>query len=497
MKKAIVLSALACIIALFAINCNQTKVLQQDETSIYNAFCDSTDPNSPCSILPIDVNEDLSGGMSGGLGFGYDSFLDSAHQTPFDVFAWQTFIALNWPSDTSGNPTGSIYDPATAPRVWEHYSDPAQVFGHGNPSLTFYLAQAGKNGQKFFYMDSKAPVPIIKGNTVNMDEFVHPANLQGFKEADGHPLIDRNLNFALYEIKLNPIETKFIIDSNLNTLQGIYNYAQNNGNDIDLPESDSATRNPGSMEIKASWRILVPAQGDDTTRYYCRRATVYVDSAHTVNGKPLILTNVQVGLVGMHIIRKTAKVENNEIWITFEHVDNTPDNAQEAQQTARQWSFYNPLCLNCTPNDAPDTLTGDGGVYKWNTTMPYAARYGVKAPGQDLQRTFGTQVTRTYPIYKFTDMTNRLWQQKLKGSVWANYRLIGTQWQQSEINPSPTAPNFLANTTLETYIQSDASCITCHQSASVTFKNTNILTDLSFVFPVYARDTTAGIKPKK
>ena len=478
MKKILVFLLVTGMITVFAWNCNHEET--PAHAGIYNSFCDSASPTSPCSFIPYDVNETFS--------LGYDSFLDSTHQIPFDVFSWQTFIALNWPSDSAGNPVGTIGDEPGALRVWEHYEDPAEVFGHNNPSLIYQLTLAKKNGQKFFYMDSKSPVPLAKTDIVNMED-LNTIRLKGFKEADGHPLIDRNLNFVLYEIKMNPIESKFVISNNLTTKQGIIAYGKKNHDAIDLPASDSAAGNVGAMEIKASWRILVPALGDDTTRFYCRRATIYIDSSHTRNRKPLILTNVQVGLVGMHIIRKTAKVSTNEIWTTFEHIDNTPDNAQQAQEDDRRWSFYNQQCLNCTPNAIPDTIAGDNGQYIWDTSMPYAVRYSVKAPGQNLPNTFGTQAVRVYPVYKFTEMTNALWQQKLKGTVWANYRLIGSQWQQAEINPAPTAPNFLANTTLETYIQNDASCISCHNSAAVTFNNDTVKTDLSFIFPVYAVDS--------
>ena len=475
MKKFIIIFVIAGII--FA--CNQArKGSDKAAGGIYNQFCNSSSPNSPCSVIPFDVNETF--------GVGYDSFLDSIHQPPFDVFSWQTFIALNWPADSAGKPIGnSITDSVDAPRVWEHYLDPAEVFGHSTPGLILRLGVAKKNGQKFFYMDSKAPHPLLTGATFDVNK------LKGFQEADGHPLIDRNLNFALYEIKMNPVESTFTISNHLTTLQGIYNLGIKSGNAINLPASDSATNNVGSMEIKASWRILIPALGDDTTRYYCRRATIFIDSAHTRNHKPLILTNVKVGLVGMHIIRKTNKVNINEIWSTFEHIDNTPDNPQEAQQSNRHWSFYNPLCLNCTPNAAPDTIAGDHGQYIWDITMPYAHRYGVKAPGQSLKDSFGAQAVRVYPIYKYTDMINQLWQEKLKGSVWANYRLIGSQWRQSEVFPSPTAPNFLANTTLETYIQGNASCISCHSFATINFNSKTIATNLSFIFPVYAKNPSS------
>ncbi|MET0392770.1 MAG: hypothetical protein ABW019_06495 [Chitinophagaceae bacterium] len=476
MKKLLAILALAGAVAL-AWTCNQDK--KEKDPDIYNRFCNGSPADNLCPHIPYDVNESFT--------LGYDSFLDSLHQIPFDVFSWQTFVALNWPSDSAGNPVGnSPSDFPDAPRVWERYTDPATIFGHTNTELLLQLGDAGRNGQKFFYMDSKAPVSLLPNNTIDMSLLTHN-KLKGFLEADGHPLIDRNLNFVLYEIKLNPVETKYIVSNKLTTVQGIYSYAATSPGGIELPASDSASGNPGIIEIKSSWRILVPALGDDTSRYYCRRATVYIDSLHTRNRKSLILTNVQVGLVGMHIVRKTAKVSANQIWTTFEHIDNVPDNPQQAQQNNKQWSFYNAACLNCPPNTPPDTLTGDQGRYIWETTMPYAGSYAVKPPGQTPDDSFGVQAVRVYPIYKYTEMVTQLWQNKLKGTVWANYRLIGTQWQQAEISPAPTAPNFLANTTLETYDQISASCISCHGGASVIYNNDTIRTDLSFIFPVYAK----------
>ncbi len=472
MKKILIVLLLAG--AVYA--CTQLNDGSSSPVAAVNSFCD-TGGTEPCSHIPIDVDETF--------GVGYDSFLDSVHQPPFDVFSWQTFIALNWPADSSGKPIGnSIADNANAPRVWEFYKDPAEVFGTSAlfgasaRELEFHLVSTKKNGEKFFYRDSKSPKRLV--------------SIKGFEEADGHPLIDRNLNFALYEIKMNPVEYEFIKKHNLTTVDSIGVYYVSHKNQFSLPASDSATHNVGSMEIKASWRILDPSKGDDTSRYYCRNAVIYIDSLHTVSGTPLVV-RAKVGLVGMHIIRKTKKLSTRMVWSTFEHIDNTPDSPQDAQMhPKRRWSFYNPDCLNCPPNDTPAFQPGDNKQYRWNSTPPYASQYAVAAPGQDLKDSFGTQVLRMYPVYYYTEQINQLWQGKLKGTVWANYRLIGSQWQLAEVFPPPTAPNYLANTTLETYIQVNASCITCHGFASVNYVPTpgdtvNIQTDLSFLFPVYAK----------
>lgn len=433
-------------------------------------FCDSGSGKALCSYLPYEVAIKMFAG--------YDSFLDSVKQPPFDQFSWQTFVALNWPANAMGTAIGnSIGDYPDSMRVWEYYTDPASVFrtcgitpnSNNSPDLLLQLNNAMQSDTKLFYMDSKSP------------ERLH---VRGFREADGHPLIDRNLNFALYEIKMNPSEVRFVTTNNLRTADSIVSYTKRVG-EFSLPSSDSAKGDPGTIEIKASWRILDPAKGDDTSRYYCRNAVIYIDAAHVVNNKPLTI-RAKVGLVGMHIVRKTATF-GMMIWSSFEHIDNTPDNPQEAQDAGRRWSFYNPHCLNCPINDTPVFQQNDNQRYRWDSTAPWGKRYAVNSPSQQTKDSFGTQVIRMFPIYKYTNRINDAWRAKLKGTVWANYRLIGSQWQSAEIIPAPNAPALLGNTTLETYIQPFASCISCHGDATVSYKGDTVKTDLSFIFSVFAR----------
>lgn len=479
MRKLLIVLLLAG--AVFA--CTQMKNDSEETPPIFNEFCNNGG-NELCPQLPYDADINT--------GIGYDSDLDSIRQPPFDVFSWQTFVALNWPADSAGNPMGnSIADNPNAPRVWDFYKDPVEVFDQSSKPLMLHLKAAKDAGKKFFFRDSKSPFPLT--------------DMHGFQEADGHPLIDRNINFVLYEIKMNSIESNFITANQLTTVENIYTYAfnqdstQNKGKKtlaMTMPPSDSLQQNPGTIEIKASWRILVPAWGDDTTRYHCRQAIIYVDSSNSLSGKSFTV-QATVGLVGMHIVRKTGKFYQNLIWSTFEHVDNAPDNLQQAQmERKRRWSFYNQQCLNCPQNNAPQFKKGDSPYYKWRDTMPYAHRYATHPTtyGQRITDSIiGTQVIRQWPVYYFTELINQLWQAKLKGTVWANYRLIGSQWLTGELENQAPSPFLLGNTTLETYIQADASCIGCHSDAYVRYplpgtKDTvKITTDLSFLFPVYAR----------
>lgn len=458
MKKAIIYMG---VILTTAVACVYTQKDHGVSADIKPCFCaDSLQKEKLCNALPLDVNEKF--------GFGYTSVLDSNFQPPFDEFSWQTFIALNWPSGGTEPIEGGLNANKTATRVWEKYDDPAALFAEGAKKTLFLQVNAlSKEGKKVLYLTAKS------GHGAGV-------SLKGFEEADGRPLIDRNLNFTLYEEKVNPDEAAFIRKNKLWFNKNIDSLNMLNGG-FTLPAS-AAPKTIGAMEIKASWRILDPSKGDDTTRFYTRKAIILIPAAQSVTGNELQI-EATVGLVGMHIIHKTA-VFGKMAWSTFEQIDNVPDNPQDAQNThSKRWSYYNPACLNCPVNEYADTLKGDGGFYKWNATAPYAKRYAKSVDGEAGGQVFGSQITRVYPVYFRTEQMNKIWQAKLKGTVWSNYRLIGSQWSAGGENIKvANVPAMLANVTLESFMQNKASCISCHSNAHIEYNKKKINTDFSFLF---------------
>jgi hypothetical protein len=76
-----------------------------------------------------------------------------------------------------------------------------------------------------------------------------------------------------------------------------------------------------------------------------------------------------------------------------------------------------------------------------------------------------TQVTNKLPIAPAVVHANQKYRAQLKsmGSVFANYQLIGTQWQFVD---SAGKPLLLANSQIESAFQLASSCTTCHATAS-------------------------------
>lgn len=450
-------------------------------------FCaDSTKKDSLCSDIPHEIA--IPAKL---VDDGYRSEFDSMHQPYFDNFSWQSFVALNWPAGNSGQPVqGAFTKNFSSPRVWESYADPDTVFTTGISHVPEELwAGAGAKKKKLLYMRAKFQ---------DIDSIGLGHN--PFFEADGNALIDQNLNYVVYEEKINPDEFNYIDTAGLRTQAGQQAYTKSRP--ISLPSgfyADPQNVNSGitgAIEIKASWRILVPGV-DSMDRFYHQPAIIYIDAAYTTNQLPLRI-EAEVGLVGMHIIHKTGQGFGQfMVWSTFEHVDNVPDNlgmAQVAPSQQKKYSFYNPGCIGCPVNTPPVPKKGDK-VVRWSPDMPYAREYAANAPGENGNKPSGTQVVRMYPVYYYTDLVNGVWQQKLEGTVWANYRLIGSQWGGVLDGPPPAdtvnSPQFLGNTTLETYLQESASCMTCHARFAKIAGHGDSLPSADFSF-LFSHATVTG-----
>jgi hypothetical protein len=363
--------------------------------------------------------------------------LDPTNQTHFDVFSWKSFAAVNWPMSPTGNPlaAGFPFKNNQAPRQWEQWVDPNDLFRGGIQPIC-PAGRTLREGEKVLHLMAKNSQILNPDGT--------------FTEPDGNPLIDVNLNYALYEIRLNPVEARYITSNGLTTRAG--------------QQGKTISFTPGSIEVKAVWRIM--AEDDDLTRYYSRPAVVYVPAANSSTNEPLCL-DVTVGLAGMHIVHKTPNFPA-WIWSSFEHVDNAPTSPPSAATDQARFSFYSNAYRYQMPVNTPPTPTTrpDGTkVFLWTPSQPYAQLYARESP--DYQKLkFGTQVVRSNSIYPPTAAVTATWQTAMRGTPWANYMLIGSQWVGGDTPPQTLAiPAQLANSGIETYIQATASCVQCHSFA--------------------------------
>ncbi len=385
----------------------------------------------------------------------------NATENDYYNFGWQTFIALNWPASLSyrGKPdsslalgakdaTGNMY-----PAVWETWKEQYDIF----------LANAINPGPwNWMLQNNAAPVKVLRMFSKNDSNRVFDA----FNQATGEPLIDQDSQFVRYEVRTNESEYTYYLNNKYYNADSQINAVANNrfvgfpkGNDS-LSKSLPAWAQFGATEIKASWKVFKPNTPATILERYFHRSAILIDQ-YGNKGAP-----VEVGLVGLHILRLTPTTGSSWYWASFEQVDNLELQPQ----------YGGTLPPSPTFNTNPVKLYGDSGYsYKpasitFGKPLPPAIPVGVCSP----------PFLQSNPQL---DSINKLYTQSVKGTPFQYYQMIGTvnppgKGGSSYTNvdsrnkyPSVTVnTSWLANSTMETYMipsgvqLANNNCITCHIS---------------------------------
>ncbi len=373
-------------------------------------------------------------------------------QYAFDVFSWESFIALNWPATKKGMPNKKKMIGKDAITVWEQWPHTTDIFKPGgvkpdpwgSPIDTQYCTNLKKKDLK-----EKKLLRQIKKVSPNL-------LILNQEPMDTGPVIDQNGQYLQYEINLGKSMFDYIVDNELYNVEGQQKFDKA-GHMVDFASGDRKTGKTGAIMVKAAWKIL--DKKEDRSKFHTVDAVIWNNPAEKGDGTCRIET---VGLIGLHIATKT-KSAPQWVWSTFEHVDNAPTEAtiKEECRDNKHFSLY-----NCNEQDR--------AVNK----VP-AQPWDASRPGQT-----PTQVARVVPLTDETKALNKRYQDKLRAidpkTPWQNYMLISTQWPTragdptSFQNPDPQgspAPMVLANTTLETYTQGTipqigTSCTECHFRAT-------------------------------
>lgn len=378
-------------------------------------------------------------------------------QPDFDVYSWNTFIALNWPPGADGNadPTKTIGQNGDNDTVWQHYADVANVFLPGGVKPTWNgPAQIPPPCKKLY----KPGLPIMEmiGKNI-LSPTVLSANSQPFNTG---PLIDQNGVYTRFQIVVNKTMFDYIVGNSLYSKAGQKVFTPPvNFTSGSLDPKTGKTAVEGAIMVKSAWKVIAPSE---KSRFHSENVLVYTPASE--NPKISAQCSMKtVGLVGLHIGHKTQSAPQ-WLWSTFEHVDNVPTAADVTSGKLKAaYNYYKPNCKNCPAvNSVPPK--------PWDPTKVSA---------------FHSQIVRNdqfnFPIYAASAAARNADAQKLllgvnAKSVWANYELISTMWPTDPKQPfGAPAPTFLANTTLETYLQQvppvpnvSSNCIECHNNATMT-----------------------------
>lgn len=388
-----------------------------------------------------------------------------AIQGDFDIYSWNTFIALNWPPgpDGNGDPNKTIGQNGDNDTVWEHYRNVDNVFLPGGAKPTYNGPGTVPTQCKASYKPGMKIITQVGKTPTVLTAFSQPFNTG--------PIIDQNGNYTRFEILVNKPMFDYILQNTLYSKAGqkVFSGA------VKFP--CGVLNGPeGAIMVKAAWKVIDPA---DKARFHSQTVLVY--SPASQNPKyPASCSTKTMGLVGLHVGHKTTSA-SQWLWSTFEHVDNVPTEADVASGKLKaKYNYYDPKCpaSKCPPNQVPPR--------PWIPTQVSAFHSQIVRMNmfKGNEFAFESAAARNADALKLLLGVS-------SSSVWQNYELISTMWptntgqcQATPGDPLGTpAPNFLANTTLETYIQGmvpnvSSNCIECHNNATMT---TPVPSDFTYV----------------
>jgi hypothetical protein len=281
------------------------------------------------------------------------------------------------------------------------------------------------------------------------------------------PIIDQNGNYTRFQILINKTMFDYIVNNSL------YSKA---GQKVFTPPvnftcgSLGSAGNPtveGAIMVKSSWKVI---DASEKPHFHSEKAVV-CSPPEKEGGRPVCSLKT-MGLVGFHIAHKT-KSASQWLWSTFEHVDNVPTEADvKTGKLKAKYNYYNPQCtaVNCPVNQIPPRPWIPAAVSSFHSQV-------VRNNMFNLPIYAASATARNADAWKLLAGVN-------SNSVWQNYELISTMWPTDPGNcaavpgdPLGTpAPTFMANTTLETYLQKSnppqpnvsSQCIECHNNATMT-----------------------------
>jgi hypothetical protein len=390
-----------------------------------------------------------------------------AIQGDFDIFSWNSFIALNWPPgpDGNGDPNKTIGQNGDNDTVWEHYADVANVFLAGGTTPKW-------NGPppvipqecKADYMPGMRILSQVGKTPTVLTDFSQPFNTG--------PLIDQNGVYTRYEILINKMMFDYILSNSLYSKAGQKVFT----GPVKFTCGDANGPAEGAIMVKSAWKVIDPA---DKGRFHSEQVLVYSPASKNP-AYPASCSKKLMGLTGLHIGHKTNSA-SQWLWSTFEHVDNAPseDDVKNGKFKAK-YNYYDPKCpaATCPANKVPPR--------PWDPTK--VSSFHSQVVRMNMFK--GNEFAFTSATARNTDAVKLLVGVN-PNSVWQNYELISTMWptDSGKCAPSPgiplgnPAPTFLANTTLETYIQGmvpnvSSNCIECHNNATMT---TPVASDFTYI----------------
>lgn len=257
------------------------------------------------------------------------------------AFAWQEFIALNWPAQAGQRDvadTRQLFGSQTGPLVWQTYRSKVEIFpGNGNANIgppgypgSGAASSYGYNFPPTYNYAIKVPAcsgqaPVRQPAWVNLDETTQIGLDQMFAGASPSAPVGGNSQPQLVRFlaKANQVQYAYVAanqywyaNSSLRQAANAFNTAVKQKPPV-FPSGPRVNFPNGTIEVKSAWRKLGP--GENPSRFHVQTVRFYERQKAPNSG--ICYFEDQWAMVALHIIHKTPSAPSF-IYATFEQADN-------------------------------------------------------------------------------------------------------------------------------------------------------------------------------
>jgi hypothetical protein len=330
-----------------------------------NAAGQTAPPISISSSVPAELNPPFVAGppSTGGA--------PAATPEQASAFAWQEFIALNWPAGPQEGKLGQRDAPSSTCKfgdpaaecgllVWETMRHKVEIFpGNGSPIFvvtppgydgstkadSWGYDALGADGRPVYNYQSGAVTGACDQNQANdptpwvnldeTDQITLDTMYAGVVKADSSPG-NSSPKLVRFTVKANRTQYFYVADNSSATdasnqwwyqipfpvVKATKSYLEVNKASPEAGSSTMISLPNGAIEIKAGWRPLNPSESS-SGRFHTQTVRFYEYSGGPMSppGSPVCYRDATWGLVALHIIQKTPSAPYF-IYATFEQADN-------------------------------------------------------------------------------------------------------------------------------------------------------------------------------
>ena len=393
----------------------------------------------------------------------------NASLTDLECFAWQSFVALNWPAvtqnfqpNTRGVPDqtqnfgasgNNNFASSGGNLVWETYKHKVELF----PASGVPAASYDTKPNYVYSVNVTVPSGVNAGQFNNLDEgtqigqnyIFFPSNPPNPSSPGGKIAPNSDVQI-LFEARANRVEYNYVVSNqyyNANTAAtaaaNTVKYLTTPSNPptnpfISFPAGDMSQSDPsfeGTIETKAAWRMLTQAE-IASGRYHTATVVYYTGTDNAP-----VAQNATFGLLALHIIHKTKNYPYF-IFATFE------------QEEALKLETGNPTGLYTITTYPSVSYLNNAGQQVPPPAPPPMFPNGILPAAAGLPPTFAgpttaSQYTPALPVTKqVNDAVRAQIVSQNPASVWQYYKLLGVQSVPSSDTSSPYF--YLANIVVET-----------------------------------------------